>query len=139
MKTEWNEDLKLGVDKIDRQHRAFFEQRNKFMTACAELLEEKDDPEIIREEIDDLFYFLTDYFVTHFNDEEEILKEADSPYYEEHKKRHQEFIKEVEKIKYNFLDDEEINIELMRQLQEKITNWFVQHIAKDDKKVVQDL
>jgi len=139
MTIEWNEDLKLGVEKIDHQHRAFFEQRNKFMAACTELLEEKDDPEVIRKEIDELFYFLTDYFLTHFNDEEEILKEADSPYYEEHKKHHQEFIKEVKKIKYDFLENEEIDIKLIRQLKDKITAWFVNHISKDDKKVVQDL
>ena len=139
MTINWNQDLKIGIEKIDQQHQAFFEQRDKFVTACTELLEKEGDSEKTREEIDELFYFLTDYFKTHFSDEEELLQEKEYPYYEQHKKRHQKFIEEVQEIKYDFLQNEEIDIELVHKLKDKLTDWFVNHIAKEDKEIVKHL
>ena len=69
MTVNWDQDLEIGIEKIDSQHRAFFEQRDKFVTACTELLKEEGDSKATRNEIDNLFYFLTDYFKTHFDDE----------------------------------------------------------------------
>ncbi|MFO7819803.1 MAG: hemerythrin family protein [Halanaerobacter sp.] len=139
MTIEWNEDLELGVEVIDRQHRAFFEQRDKFFTASSKLLIEEGDTEKVRDEIDELFYFLTDYFQTHFADEEELLKENNFPHYERHKKEHQNFIEEVRELKYKFLQNEEIDIELLQDLNDKITDWFVNHISKKDKNIAEHL
>ncbi|AGB42225.1 hemerythrin-like metal-binding domain-containing protein [Halobacteroides halobius DSM 5150] len=139
MTVNWNQGLELGIKKIDQQHRAFFEERDKFVTACTQLLKKERDSEINREKIAEVFYFLTDYFKTHFSDEEQLLQEKEYSYYEEHKQRHQKFIKEVQQIKYEFLQTDEINIELVHQLKDKITNWFVNHIAKEDKKIANHL
>lgn len=139
MTIEWNEDLELGVAVIDRQHRAFFEQRDKFFTASSKLLVEEGDTEKVREEIDELFYFLTDYFQTHFADEEELLEEKNFPDYERHKEEHQNFIEEVKGLKYKFLQNEEIDIELLQELNDKITDWFVNHISKKDKNIAEYL
>ena len=139
MTVNWDQDLEIGIETIDSQHRAFFEQRDKFVTACTELLKEEGDSKATRNEIDNLFYFLTDYFKTHFDDEEELLQEREYPYYEEHKQRHRKFIQEVQEIKYEFLERDEIDIELVHQLKDKITDWFVNHIAKEDKKIAKYL
>ncbi|MBM7555441.1 bacteriohemerythrin [Halanaerobacter jeridensis] len=139
MTVNWSQDLEIGVEKIDRQHRAFFEQRDKFLNACTKLLEEEGDSKTTRDEIDELFYFLTDYFKTHFDDEEELLEEKEYPYYEQHQKRHRKFISEIQEIKYEFLQSEEIDIDLLHNLEEKITDWFVNHIAKEDKKIAEYL
>ena len=110
MTVDWNQDLKLGIEKIDQQHRAFFEQRDRFVTSCTELLEKEGDSATTRDEIEELFYFLTDYFKTHFDDEEQLLQEKDYPYYEHHKTRHQKFIEEVQQIKYEFLENDKIGL-----------------------------
>ncbi|MGM0369130.1 MAG: bacteriohemerythrin [Bacillota bacterium] len=132
MTINWSQDLKIGVEKIDQQHQAFFQQRDKFMAACTKLLEKKGDSEETRTEIDELFYFLTDYFVTHFDDEEELQQKFDYPDYKQHHKQHQEFIKRVNELKYNFLNQDEVDLELLEELKEQITDWFVNHIAKTD-------
>ncbi|MGM0501187.1 MAG: bacteriohemerythrin [Bacillota bacterium] len=132
MTVNWSEDLKIGIEIIDQQHRAFFEQRDKFMKQCTKILAEQGDTSQTREEIDELFYFLTDYFTTHFNDEEKLQQEHDYPYYEQHRKQHQDFIARVKKLKYEFLNNEEVDRELLEELKEQISNWFVNHISKKD-------
>lgn len=139
MTVNWSQDLKLGIKKIDQQHRSFFEQRDKFVRSCTELLAKEGDSAATRDEIEELFYFLTDYFKTHFEDEEQLLQEKNYPYYEQHQQRHKKFIEEVQQIKYEFLQNDEISVELVHQLKDKITDWFVNHIAKEDKKIVKHL
>jgi hemerythrin-like metal-binding protein len=96
------------------------------------LLEKKGDCEETRSEIDELFYFLTDYFGTHFDDEEELQQESNYPDYKEHHKQHQKFIKRVKELKYDFLNQEQVDLEMLDELKEQITDWFVNHIAKTD-------
>ena len=135
MAINWSDDLKIGVEKIDNQHRAFFEQRDKFVNKCSDLLAEQGDSSETRSEIDELFYFLTDYFMTHFNDEEKLQQKYDYPNYEAHQRKHKEFITRIKKLKYKFLNSEQLDQELLSDLEEQITDWFVNHISKTDKEL----
>ncbi|PRX34804.1 hemerythrin [Orenia metallireducens] len=129
---KWADDFNIGIELIDRQHQEIFRQTNNFLK---KLEKNKDNREKSTETVEHLFYFLSDYFVTHFNDEEELQLKYKYPKYERHKEIHQNFIRKINKIKYEFFDEEESIDELVEIITDKIMEWLINHIAEEDTKI----
>jgi hemerythrin len=126
MLVEWQENLCIGVLEIDIQHKLLFEKFNSFLEACQS---ETDDDTVHR-----LFWFLEAYAVTHFNDEEKLMRRLAYPDYLQHRKQHLEFAAEVGRIK------ERLKIEgptqaLVSSMTRFISNWLIQHISNMDRPI----
>ena len=63
----WNNNLKIGVTKIDHQHQKLFNKAGTLLEKCTEQNELKQ-----LSTIEELIDFLIDYFSKHFADEEKI-------------------------------------------------------------------
>lgn len=129
MFVSWTNNLNIGIELIDKQHQEIFKQTNIFLK---KLDENKKDQEKTTETVEELFYFLSDYFVTHFNDEESLQLKYNYPRYKRHKEIHHNFINKITEIKYKFLNEEESIDELIEIIKDKIMNWLINHIAEED-------
>ena len=87
---KWNETYEIGNEAIDHHHEEVFELDTKLDT-CIQNQN--------RQELEPIIEFLEHYTVDHFNDEESIMTTHQFHGYDEHKHAHEEFKKDVIKIR----------------------------------------
>lgn len=125
---KWTDDLSVGVDLIDSQHKSLIDAINELFNACSKGMG--------RKKISETLEFLQNYVATHFRDEEEVQRKCGYPDYAAHKKLHSDFVKEV--MKYSDrLEAEGPNVALVADFNTFVTNWLIYHISREDKKIGQ--
>ncbi len=120
MKFEWTEKLSTGVELIDSQHKELIKKINDLLDAMKEGKG--------RTEINNTVQFLTDYVITHFKTEEDIMIKYNYPEYNAHKKLHDNFIKD-----FSELIKEMGNLAFTIKLQARVCDWLIEHINGTDK------
>jgi hemerythrin len=122
---EWTPDLSVGVAAIDDQHKELIRRMNDFFASM-----EGDD----QKKVLDMLSFLGKYVVTHFRDEEALQTRYRYPAYAEHKKLHEDFIKDVKALTEDITRNG-FTFATKALVGSKLTNWLSQHIRKADKAV----
>lgn len=89
----WQDDLNIGIDVIDQQHRRIIEMLNHLHVAQASM-----QRAAVGEVIDEV----VDYTMSHFAFEEELMEEAGYPFCAAHKRVHEVFIKRVSEYRMRF-------------------------------------
>lgn len=117
---EWNRDLNLGIEVIDKQHMRIAEYINRMHEA----IEQND-----RYAIEDLFDELVDYTMTHFTFEEEIQEKAGYEFSSAHRRVHMVFIKKISEYKAQF---EQGDSEIAQRVLQMLRKWLINHIQHDD-------
>ncbi|CRP88607.1 MULTISPECIES: bacteriohemerythrin [Stenotrophomonas] len=115
----WQDDLNIGIDVIDQQHRRIIEMLNHLHVAQTSL-----QRAAVGEVIDEV----VDYTMSHFAFEEELMEEAGYPFCAAHKRVHEIFIKRVAEYRLRFQAGEDISDELRTML----SRWLFNHIRGDD-------
>lgn len=115
----WQDDLNIGIDVIDQQHRRIIEMLNHLHVAQASM-----QRAAVGEVIDEV----VDYTLSHFAFEEELMEEAGYPFCAAHKRVHEVFIKRVSEYRMRFQAGEDISDELRTML----SRWLFNHIRGDD-------
>lgn len=117
-------DFKLGNELLDRQHARMY--------MYLDIL--KEEYFLNRAEFDSITNFLIDYVHKHFKDEEELMLSLEYPYYELHKKLHDEFREKIIKMAIDFKNDfENIDEEKYDALIDSLVEWLNEHIMKVDR------
>lgn len=125
----WNDNYKLGVPKIDEQHRRLFELAEElFVLYKDEFCFDKYDR--IIQQIGEL----KDYTIFHFDTEESYMREIGYKKYLSHKVDHDDFIKTVNNIDMNMID--EGHDQFIFELLEFVTKWISDHILEKDMLIV---
>lgn len=124
----WTEDLSVGVDVIDQQHKIWFEKADQLFDAG------KNGK--AKEFISQMLDFLDDYTKMHFRDEEKYMLSIHYPEYETQKKLHTNFIGELAKLKAEYAKSGG-NIAVIINANQMVINWLIQHISTQDKKIGQ--
>ena len=124
----WTEDLSVGVDLIDQQHKIWFEKANQLFDAG------KNGK--AKEFISQMLDFLDEYTKLHFRDEEKYMLSIHYPEYETQKKLHTNFIAELAKLKSEYAKSGG-NIAVIINANQMVINWLIQHISTQDKKIGQ--
>jgi len=122
---EWTPGLSTGIVWQDRQHRELFKMVNKFLDAIAA---GRGKAELV-----ELLEFLDEYFVVHFEAEEQAMNLCDYPDTLLHLTAHTDFIEEMSRLKTEAASG--VTTELVAHTQTKVADWFINHIAKIDKKL----
>ncbi len=117
---EWNSDLNIGIDVIDKQHMRIAEYINRMHEAI-----ERGD----LHEITDIFDELADYIQTHFTFEEEIQRKARYEFCSAHKRVHRVFIKKIAEYRAQF---DQGDAEISERVLQVLRKWLVNHIQQDD-------
>ncbi len=124
MRLQWTEDFSTGIADIDVQHQELFEKVNKFLEAC--------DHGHCREEVDPLLHFLETYTRAHLAAEEKLQLQYAYPHYPTHKAAHEEFLRAFSQLKTKY-DKEGPNNYLALLTYDLMVNWFINHMASEDK------
>ena len=120
---EWKEIYSVGVPEIDAQHQQLFDIANRFYAAFS--------AKAGRERLLRIFDELVNYTVTHFADEERLMREYRYPDYDAHKENHEKLIKLVGWYHEQFRRGEP-GIE--ERALEFIKTWLNGHILGMDRK-----
>lgn len=122
----WTQNLSVGVDMIDQQHKIWFEK--------AEALFEAGKNRRAKEYIGELLQFLDEYTKEHFADEEAYMLKIKYPGYEEQKQLHTAFIAQLTKIRGDF-ETSGGSLTVIMSANQMVINWLTNHISTMDKKI----
>ena len=118
---DWSDDLSVGVEQIDEQHKKLVSLVNEMHEAITE----RRASEAAMEVLDQLIL----YTQTHFQMEEALMDLLEYEGFEEHKARHDELIEQVGELRTKLESGKaSINFALMHFLK----RWLTNHILGDD-------
>ncbi|MDR0585138.1 MAG: bacteriohemerythrin [Treponema sp.] len=121
----WSDDFLVGNSVIDRQHKELVRLTNEFWAGCQ------------MGGVMAKVYFLQTiqgtvlYVKTHFSTEEELMRKANYPDFDAHKKQHEDFVAEVTRQIQFFEKEDNPN---PSKFVEYLMNWILKHVADSDKK-----
>jgi hemerythrin len=116
----WTEQLNVGIEVIDQQHRRIVEYINQ--------LDDARSNGYSRDEIGYLINDLVDYTISHFGFEESLQEEAGYPFAKSHKKVHDLFAQRVSDFQARFDKGEDVS----KGLNSLLVTWLFSHIKRDD-------
>jgi hemerythrin-like metal-binding protein len=121
---DWSDNLSVGVDSVDKQHKKLVSMVNYMFDA----MKSGKGRDILNKILDGL----VDYTIVHFAYEEKLFAATDYSGAIEHKKQHDDLTKQVlaiqEKVKSG------ASFTLSMEVMEFLKNWLVNHIIGSDKK-----
>ena len=121
----WKKNYEVGNSEIDNQHKTFLKIIEKLQNAY----ENKLNDQLLLGYVIELYK----YAAYHFVSEENYMIEQQYPDYEEHKKLHDDLLKElvdnITTFKIEYIDVE--------KLIEFSLNWFIAHTTTIDKKIIE--
>lgn len=120
---EWTQDLSVGVEQIDNQHKELISRLNAFYDAV--------NGGNKNEKVLDVLKFLESYVISHFRDEEALQVRYNYPGYPGHKKLHEEFKMTVKKMRKDI--EEGFTVATHSMVGITLTSWLLLHIKKEDK------
>ncbi|MCK9604960.1 MAG: bacteriohemerythrin [Methylomonas sp.] len=122
----WNDQLNVGISKIDLQHQKLVDILNQLDEAVALGYKHKKILQLVDE--------LVEYTQYHFRDEEQLMQEAslDTLHYNKHKLEHDEFIKKVTQERQMAIDNPDA---VSNVLLDFLVAWLMDHILYSDKQM----
>ncbi|NKI35719.1 hemerythrin family protein [Wenzhouxiangella sp. XN79A] len=122
----WTDDLSVGIEEIDEQHKVLVRLLNELNDA----IHEHHGNEACLAILDRL----VDYTRIHFAVEESLMRIFEYPDYENHKAEHEELVEEVLELRREIVDKErKISFKLLHFLK----MWLTQHIMSSDQEYSQ--
>ncbi|MBF0506729.1 MAG: hemerythrin family protein [Nitrospirae bacterium] len=133
---EWDENLSVGVESMDSDHKELFKKIKELVYAI--------NQHTCKYKIDDVIKFLEDYAKNHFAMEENFMKECGYPEYRQHKAEHRKFIATFSELKSELLKIKasgkyDGSYELSVTTDQVLVDWLLDHIAKVDRKLAKFL
>lgn len=121
----WNDELELGIDLVDSQHRWLVDATNK-------LYDEINKAEPDRDAVGEILMGLVEYAINHFIMEEDMFQRYAYPQRAEHKQEHDAFNVKAHQLLEQHESGESVAVEVMDFLK----NWLKHHIMEVDKAYV---
>ena len=117
----WSDELSVGIEEIDEQHKVLVNLVNRMHDA----IDEHHGSDVVI----DILSELADYTKIHFAVEESLMRILDYPGYEEHKEIHDELLEHVVELQQKVASGKTaISFELMHFLK----SWLSKHIMEED-------
>lgn len=121
---EWTEDLSVGVEEIDNQHKELFRRINGLV---ADVKAGR-----CRYTVGGTVSFLEDYVISHFGEEEKLMLLHQYPGFEGHRAQHTEFLRNLVALKKE-MEEESSSYVISVTTNQLVVDWILAHIAKTDK------
>ena len=122
----WSEDLEIGDECIDMQHKELVEMFNALVAACSAGRGQ--------DELERALDFLCEYTVKHFHDEEALQIKIDYPELMSHKQHHENFKVTVTNLIAMFKEGGP-SLSILARLNIDVGEWLIKHIKHEDKKL----
>lgn len=118
---EWSDNLSVGIQEIDDQHKVLVDLLNKLHTAIIERHGTEAAHEIVNE--------LAEYTKIHFAVEESLMRILGYEGYEDHKHHHEQLIDELVELRDKLETQQKaVSFELLHFLK----MWLTKHIMEED-------
>lgn len=124
-KLKWSDNLSVGVELIDNQHKKWIEYYN----SVADALHSMQGPSKIASTLG----FLIDYTEEHFATEEKHMKKHDYPGYDHHRAIHQDLRNTLTDLVQDYEEDGATN-PLADSIDTFLGYWLIRHISDVDMK-----
>ena len=121
----WTEDLSVGIELIDEQHKLLIQRLDDVANAIDE---GKGESLIVK-----TLSFLIDYTNFHFSTEEKNMKAHNYPGFEDHHIAHEDLKKTLNDLEEDFKDEGATHI-LLEAINTFLNNWLITHIKGVDVK-----
>ncbi len=125
MGISWRDDLAIGHDAVDQQHKELLERFDALLGACK--------AGEGREELARLIDFLDQYVVLHFREEEKLQRLTGFPGFEAHRVQHKGFIENLARLKADIASEGNIQLDHILDTNRMLLDWLVNHISTNDK------
>jgi len=125
----WEESLKTGFERIDKQHMEIFARAEEMIS-----VDENTPATKIRE----MLSFLIDYVLTHFSEEERQMQQSGYPGLEHHKEHHELFVKKLYAV-VNLINKTGVKDNSLLEFKLLIVEWLASHINECDREFVEYL
>lgn len=122
-KIEWDDNLSVGIDTIDEQHKMLIQK----LKDVSEAIESNLGEGTIAQTLD----FLVEYTDFHFYEEEKQMIEHNYPGLALQQAQHKEFKKSLENFEQDF-EEENATKELANHIRTFLFNWLIKHIEDVD-------
>jgi hemerythrin len=122
MAIRWTRKLSVGIADVDAQHKELFRRARAFADGLSGRS---------RLEVGLLLSYLRAYAVTHFDEEEEVMRAAAYPGLKRHKAEHDRFMRDIMKLTREQERRRGAGVapaELARWLED----WLVEHVSSTD-------
>lgn len=120
---KWSDELKLGIEELDKQHETILEDFNKIFDTA----EAKNPSEVIIHTT-----CLIDYWKVHFRYEEELMRQQKYHEYDTHKSEHENIISKLLNIEEMLATSSIDHIEGIVTL---LNFWVEGHMKSDDRRL----
>lgn len=120
---EWNDSLATSIEWQDEHHKELFELVDKIYYNYR-----KEESDTV---LEDALNFLCSYIEKHFKLEEGYMVKYGYDHLEAHKREHDNFIADFEKLKNKF-KEEGGSISLVLLIKHKLSLWLNEHIERLD-------
>ena len=120
----WSEHFVVGIRSIDEQHKRLIEKIDELSAAMWAGQG--------RSKLAPLLKFLEGYVFEHFFAEERIMRSHGYPKFEEHKRLHDQFKRELSALSQDLSATNNTSL-LAIQVERQLSDWLVQHILGRDK------
>ena len=128
----WKDEYKVGIEKIDEQHRQLFDKIEQLLEIA-----KSGDKNSNQQKCMEIIDFLVDYTVFHFNTEEALQREKKYVSYAQHIKIHTEFKNTVQA--YKELLNRDFSAKSLKSFIGTMLAWLVNHVCVCDRKIVKNL
>ncbi len=123
MSVEWSRAFSTGVEWQDNHHKELLKKIDNLLDAM--------NVGMGRDEVMRLFKFMDDYFVFHFEAEENAMERLRYPDVDAHVNEHRGFIKEITRLEDECR--ESVSVATVVKTQSMVVDWLIKHIGKSDK------
>jgi hemerythrin len=124
----WSDEYETGFPTIDQQHQQMFTLVNHLQEAMVRQV----DATILKQ----LLQQLLNDTIAHFTLEEDLMKEHDYPFYDQHKQIHDRLTRKISKVLHR-LEANEDTTSVNSELSHFLHQWLVHHIQGQDRKMIQ--
>lgn len=121
-KIEWDEQLSMGVEEVDNQHKELIRIANVLLKAVENKRETRILENVIRR--------LREYTVFHFNSEETLMEKVSYPKRGEHAQAHNSLKNKVKKYQRVIYKKETLDPERVLKF---LKIWLLKHILEKDR------
>lgn len=117
---EWDDNIAIGITTIDEQHKALFGWINS--------LSDEINKGAGAEATGEIIWKLITYVTEHFSDEERLMLSCNYPELAAHRKEHDLFVDQLQKIQVRYVNEHEMSESVL----DFMTEWLVCHIKGTD-------
>lgn len=128
----WKEEYKVGIDKIDEQHRQLFDKIEQLLEIA-----KSSDRNSNKQKCMEIIDFLVDYTVFHFDTEEALQREKKYVSYAQHIRIHMDFKNTVQVYKEMLSRD--FTAKTLKSFIGTMLAWLVNHVCVCDRKIVKNI